>query len=1295
MHTEQEQNILCKDRPFIAKLKKQIKNQQNPQQKARLEEKLQHVLKRSAHIYQKRQNALPKITLNQKLPIYQHAQTIKDHLKDQQVLIISGETGSGKTTQLPQICLEAGFGIRGCIAHTQPRRIAARSIAARIAEETQSILGKTVGYHVRFDEKYDRDSAIKLMTDGMLLAETLNDKYLNNYEVIIIDEAHERSLNIDFLLGYLKKILPKRPDLKIIITSATIDSEKFSHHFNNAPIIQVSGRSYPVEILYRPYEKEEQNEAISKAIDELDQYEKGDILIFFATEREILDCARHLRQTHHQQSEILPLFARLTPKAQHKIFHPEDKRRIILSTNIAETSLTVPRIRYVIDTGFARISRYSLKSKTQRLPIEAISQAAAQQRAGRCGRLSHGICIRLYSEEDYQQRPSFSEPEILRTNLSAVLLQMLTLKLGEIENFPFVESPDNRQINDGYRLLYELQAVDENKKLTPMGRKMAHLPIDPRFARILHAGEKNACLHETIILLAALSLQDPRERPIEHSQIAEQRQNEFQNKNSDFQTLLNLFIHYHRQRKKLSQKQLKTWCAHYHLNHNRMREWRELAEQLLREAKEQHLKINTLELHTIPLSHPEYTQGAKSSLDYQNPNLNAIHRALMTGFLDQVGLWDEKNKNYLGTRQRKLHIFPTSALAKTRPQAILCANILELNRIYALYCAKIELHELVPLCTHLSKKHQQNPHWSKKQGNVIAEETISLYGLPISAGHKVPYYPTNPELAHQIFIQEALITGEIQSPLKFIKHNLALYQKINQLENKTRQKNDHIDETQLAEFYQQQLPQEVHSRVSLEKWVKKHGEQNLYLNENTLKPLLKQNQHYPEHIDYKGTRYKLSYRFDPSADDDGITLHLPLDALNRIEEDDFSRLIPAMLENKIEAQLRALPKRWRRELMPIPEFAHALHERLKNDPRPLPEALQAEIKKIKGSEIPIEHFHPENLEKHHRINYRLINQKGKIIAESRELSALKNNYSAKAKKSFQKKAEHKEEVIHDWQWENFPEKIKISDKLYGYPAITKNDENTTLTLRLYDSQEEAERIQKQGLIALFSQKLNAKLKYINKNIKDLNRLTLIYRQINKEEKITTALNSLIIERSCLNHGLPKNKQDYQNALKNGEQTIILEAQKLTEQLINILNLHQKIKEQRNKLKNSALQEDLERQIKHLIFPNFLHETPNTGIDKLPRYLEGIIKRLEKYQQQPQKDQERLEKIKNWQEKLERYLKQQQLQTPYQARKNRQALLDYFYGLQEYRLQCFAQELKAHEKISEKILEQRYEKLNHS
>lgn len=870
-----------------------------------------------------RRTRIPAISYPEQLPVSQKKADIAAAIRDHQVVIVAGETGSGKTTQIPKICLELGRGVRGMIGHTQPRRIAARTVAERIAEEMDTPLGEAVGWKVRFTDQVNQESTfIKLMTDGILLAEIQTDRELRAYDTIIIDEAHERSLNIDFLLGYLAQLLPKRPDLKVVITSATIDPERFSRHFGEAPIIEVSGRTYPVEVRYRPLLEDESEDsdrdqitAICDAVEELQGEGKGDILVFLSGEREIRDTADALTKKNYRFTEVLPLYARLSHAEQHRVFQQHTGRRIVLATNVAETSLTVPGIKYVIDPGFARISRYSHRTKVQRLPIEAVSQASANQRKGRCGRTSDGICIRLYSEDDFLARPEFTDAEILRTNLASVILQMTAAGLGEIEKFPFIDPPDHRNIRDGVQLLQELGALDPDEKdprnrLTQTGRKLAQLPVDPRLARMVLEADKNGCVREVMVIAAALSIQDPRERPAEKQTQADQQHARFRDESSDFLAFLNMWRYIREQQKERGSSAFRRMCKQEYLNFLRIREWQDIYSQLRTVAKQMGIQFNE-------------EDAAEQS----------VHVSLLAGLLSHIGMKDVKDgaKNeYLGARSAKFAIFPGSALFKKTPRFVMSAELVETSRLWARVNAKIEPEWVEPLAGHLLKRTYSEPHWEKDQAAVMAFEKVTLYGVPIIAQRKVNYGRIDPEASRELFIRNALVEGDWRTHHKFFADNRKLLTEVEELEHRARRRDILVDDETLYDFYDQRVPEHVVSGAHFDSWWKhkrtEEGrepelldfERSMLINERA-GDISKAD--YPDSWHQGRLKFRVTYQFEPGADADGVTVHIPLQVLNQVTDEGFDWQIPGLREEVVTELIRSLPKPIRRNYVPAPNFA--------------------------------------------------------------------------------------------------------------------------------------------------------------------------------------------------------------------------------------------------------------------------------------------------------------------------------------------------------------------------------------
>ncbi|NOQ69592.1 MAG: ATP-dependent RNA helicase HrpA, partial [Gammaproteobacteria bacterium] len=951
-----------------------------------------------------RKQNLPLITYPDVLPIAQKSDLIKKTILENQVTILCGETGSGKTTQLPKICLDIGLGIRGKIGHTQPRRLAARAVSLRIAEELNTEPGNEVGFKVRFSDQSNDKSYIKLMTDGILLAECNHDPFLNQYDTIIIDEAHERSLNIDFLLGYLKRLIKKRKDLKIIITSATIDPDRFSKHFNNAPVINVTGRTYPVEVRYRPYKSaaSETNKSLQdgiiEAVNELSKVDRGDILVFLSGERDIRETADALAKEVHNRAldntEVLPLLARLSNAEQNRIFHPSNKRRIVLATNVAETSLTVPGIKYVIDSGLARISRYSWRSKIQRLPIEKISQASANQRKGRCGRVSEGVCIRLYDEDDFNLRDEFTEPEIQRTSLAAVILQMENLRLGHIDDFPFVEPPEDRLINDGYKLLFELGAIDTSHKITKIGKHLGHFPIDPKLASILLQAKNENALSEVLIIVSALATQDPRERPLDKQQAADEKHAAFKDKTSDFIFYINLWNAYHLEKKAVSGNQLRKWCKKNFISWMRMREWIDTFSQI-----KKMLSSLKLSLNTAPASYDQ------------------IHRSLLIGLLANIGFKNE-GKEFLGARNKKFNVFPGSALFKSSPKWIMAAEIVETSRVYARINAKIDVAWVEEKAKHLLKYHYSNPHWEKKRSQVVAHEQSTLYGLIINTDKKISYGRVNPVEAKEIFIRCALIAGDFDSKADFYIHNQQLLRELETLEAKSRRRDIIVDENVLYDFYQLHLPENVFSGQTLDKWLRHHPDdakilflssQDLMSDDATLVSATA----FPDYLEMNDSRFPVEYHFDPRNHCDGITLMTPAAGLNSINPQRCEWLIPGLLHEKIIALIKSLPKQLRKNFVPAPNFADACVEVLGPSDTALCTAIAGHLKKMTGVQVPYDAWNIKNISQHLLMNFRVLDRDGSVIKEGRDLQLLKDSLSGFIEKTPELKHEAGSEVEHD------------------------------------------------------------------------------------------------------------------------------------------------------------------------------------------------------------------------------------------------------------------------------------------
>ncbi|MFT7112535.1 MAG: ATP-dependent helicase HrpA, partial [Porticoccaceae bacterium] len=1004
------------------------------------------------------------------LPVSARAEEIRLQIENNQVVIIAGETGSGKTTQIPKICLQAGRGVRGLIGHTQPRRIAARTVAERIAQELKSPLGDAVGYQVRFSDQTSPNSFIKLMTDGILLAEIQRDRYLSKYDTIIIDEAHERSLNIDFLLGYLKSLLLKRPELKLIITSATIDIEKFSTHFDKAPVIEVSGRTFPVEIIYSGPDivERDRNQAIVDCLEDIEQNQKpGDVLVFLSGEREIREASLALRRAQLSHTEIVPLYARLSLAEQSKIFSPHKGRRVILSTNVAETSLTVPGIRYVIDTGRARVSRYSFRTKVQRLPIESISQASANQRAGRCGRVADGVCYRLYQAEDFEARPAFTDPEIVRTNLGSVILQMLHLRIGDIRDFPFIDPPDSRLISDGYKLLEELQAVNSAGKMTPLGKKLVSLPVDPRLARMILESSNNGSLNELIVIASGLSIQDPRERPGEKQQAADVAHKQWQDSESDFISLLNLWAHFEEKRQSLSTNQFSKYCRSQFVSYLRMREWRDLHRQL-------HTACRALKL-----------KDSEKPAEYA-----AIHQSLLSGLLGQVGIREDKWE-FLGTRNRKFFVFPSSGLSKKPPKWVMAGSLMETTKQYALNVAKIDPEWLESLASHLVKKSHSEPFYHHKSGQVMAKERQTLFGLSIVEGKRVVYGKIAPIDARKIFIQQALVEDGYRGKGQFYAHNQGLVIELQALEDRFRRRDLLAEQMVIYDHYDQRVPSTVYNLPDFEKWRKTAEVEDARLLYMSKKSLLLRNlaaseeAQFPQQLLIDDFEYSLQYHFQPGHAEDGVSLILPLALLHQSPRYFFDWLVPGMLRDKCIALVKGLPKNIRRTFVPVPDYVDKVLLNISAQDSPITEILGEQLQKLTGQKISRDSWNYDNLDSWYRMNFILQDDQGQLIGMARDLSQLRKDFKQRIDSSLAESAEKTiaRNNITEWDFGELPVEVVLprgNMNIKAWPAL--RDHQDSVAIELVDNPAVAESISMDGQLRLAVLRGKDQCKYLSKDL---------------------------------------------------------------------------------------------------------------------------------------------------------------------------------------------------------------------
>ncbi len=1171
----------------------------------------------------------PKITYPAELPVSRRKDDIAAAIRDNQVVIVAGETGSGKTTQLPKICLELGLGVRGQIGHTQPRRLAARTVAERIASELGTELGGAVGYQVRFTDTSGDDTMVKLMTDGILLAEIQHDRMLRRYDTIIIDEAHERSLNIDFLLGYLKQLLPRRPDLKVIITSATIDPERFAEHFGGAPIVEVSGRTYPVEVRYRPIvdpdqpdaEERDQVQAISDAVDELCAEGPGDILVFLSGEREIRDTADALSKQDRPNTEVLPLYARLSAADQHRVFQRHTGRRIVLATNVAETSLTVPGIKYVIDPGTARISRYSHRTKVQRLPIEPISQASANQRKGRCGRTSDGICIRLYTEADFESRPEFTDPEILRTNLASVILQMTALGLGDIAAFPFVEAPDRRQITDGKQLLQELGAFDGDK-LTEVGRQLAQLPVDPRLGRMVLEAAKNGCVREVMIIAAALSIQDPRERPADKQEAAQQQHARFADKTSDFLAYLNLWEYLREQQKALSNNQFRRLCRNEFLNYLRVREWQDIYSQLRQLAKPLGITLNS------------------EPADPQN-----VHISLLAGLLSHVGLKDPEKGDYLGARGARFAVFPGSALFKKQPRWLVSAELVETSRLWARVNARIEPEWVEPLAGHLVKRTYSEPHWERKRAAVVASERVTLYGVPLVVGRKVNYGRIDPELSRELFIRHALVEGDWDTRHEFFAANRALLDEVEDLENRARRRDLLVDDQTLFEFYDQRVGEEVVSRRHFDTWWKKTRRTQPDLLNFEKAMLVTEAADAVRESDYPDTwtqgsqRLALTYQFEPGADADGVTVHIPLPVLNQITPDGFDWQVPGLREELVTALIKSLPKQLRRNFVPAPDTAKYVLSRVSPADGPLLDVLAAELEDLRGVPVPPDAWQLAAVPEHLRMTFRVVDERGRKLAEGKDLLALKRSLSGKVRETISKAANSIErEGLTKPAFGELPRvfaSTRRGHEVKAFPALV--DEGSTVAVRMLDTPVEQRQQMWLGTRKLLRLNLPSPMKFINRNLSNNAKLVLGRNPHGSVAGLLEDCVNCAVDKLMADNGGPSwDEAGFAVLLEKVRGSVnptVLVVLSEVEQILRAANdVETRLADARGPAESLA---DIRAQLDGLVFPGFVTAT---GFDRLPnlvRYLRAIERRIDKLANAAAKDVELLRDVQWLQEEYQR------------------------------------------------------------
>ncbi|MFF3696391.1 ATP-dependent RNA helicase HrpA [Streptomyces sp. NPDC002221] len=1244
---------------------------------------------KSAERVARRSARMPEVTYPEQLPVSQKKDDILEAIRDHQVVIVAGETGSGKTTQIPKICMELGRGVRGMIGHTQPRRIAARTVADRIAEELKTPLGEAVGWKVRFTDQVDQDATfVKLMTDGILLAEIQTDRELRGYDTIIIDEAHERSLNIDFLLGYLAQLLPRRPDLKVVITSATIDPERFSRHFGDAPIVEVSGRTYPVEVRYRPLLEEDSEDAdrdqitaICDAVDELQAEGPGDILVFLSGEREIRDTADALIKKNLRSTEVLPLYARLSHAEQHRVFQQHSGRRIVLATNVAETSLTVPGIKYVIDPGTARISRYSHRTKVQRLPIEPVSQASANQRKGRCGRTSDGVCIRLYSEDDFLTRPEFTDAEILRTNLASVILQMTAAGLGDIEKFPFIDPPDHRNIRDGVQLLQELGALDPaekdpKKRLTQQGRKLSQLPVDPRLARMVLEADRNGCVREVMVIAAALSIQDPRERPSDKQTQADQQHARFKDETSDFLAFLNLWRYVREQQKERGSSSFRRMCKQEYLNFLRIREWQDIYSQLRTVAK-------TMGIHLNEEDAPE----------------QSVHTSLLAGLLSHIGLKDTDKNEYLGARSAKFAIFPGSALFKKQPKLVMSAELVETSRLWARVNAKIEPEWIEPLAQHLVKRTYSEPHWEKDQAAVMAYERVTLYGVPIVANRKVNYGRIDAEASRELFIRNALVEGDWRTHHKFFADNRKLLTEVEELEHRARRRDILVDDETLYDFYDRRVPEHVVSGAHFDSWWKHKKRDEPELLDFEREMLINEKagavtkDDYPDSWRQGPLKFRVTYQFEPGADADGVTVHVPLQVLNQVTDEGFDWQIPGLREEVVTELIRSLPKPIRRHYVPAPNYASKFLDRAVPLQEPLPVTLARELQRMVGVPVTADDFDLSRVPDHLKITFRIVDERRRKLAEDKDLEALKIQLRPKARQALSQAAAAtagpsgesiERSGLTDWTIGTLTkvfETRRAGQPVKAFPALV--DAGESVSVRLFDTEAEQRQAMWRGTrkLILLNIPVNP-AKFASDKLTNQQKLALSRNPHGSIQALFDDCATAAADKLIADHGGPAWDEESFRKLYDKVRADLVDATVRTVGQVQQILAAWQACERRLKATNSltlvANVADVRKQLAALVPPGFVTLTGLKRLPDLMRYLVAVDRRLQQMPTAVQRDTTRMEKVHEMQDEYAWLLEQ----LP-QGRPVPQPVLDIRWMIEELRVSYFAHALGTAFPVSDK------------
>jgi ATP-dependent helicase HrpA len=1279
-----------------ARLARRIQHAQSRRAPAAEWARIAEAIERSVSRRNARGAAKPRITYPPELPVSQRADDIAAAICAHPVVIVSGETGSGKTTQLPKICLAASRGERGQIGHTQPRRIAARAVAARIAQELGTAVGNAVGYKVRFTDHTHPDAYIKLMTDGILLAETQRDRALAAYDTIIIDEAHERSLNIDFLLGYLRQLLERRPELKLIITSATLDAQRFAQHFGvagrPAPIIEVSGRLFPVDVRYRPLatdetdDEEELEEGIVSAVEELWREGPGDILVFLPGEREIRETGELLqralrRRPYAAAVEIVPLYARLSVSEQQRIFAPSTGRRLVLATNVAETSLTVPGIRYVVDPGLARIKRYSLRNKTTLLQIEKISQSAANQRAGRCGRVADGACMRLYSEEDFAARPRYTDPEILRSSLAAVILRMSALDLSAPEQFPFVDPPSARAIADGYQLLQDLDAVDESRALTPRGRELAKLPLDPRIGRILQAARELDCVAEALVIASALAVPDPRERPLERAQAADQAHLKFRDERSDFLSLIALWQFFtDALAEKLSHRKLVERCRAQFVSYLRLREWRDVHDQLATE-----------------LGEAEWRWNPRLSDKIDVRRYAAIHKSLLAGLLSNIGAKAEDGA-YDGARGVRFHLHPGSGIARKAPKWVLAAELTETTRLYARCAASIEPEWIEGVAGDRVTRDYFDAHWDAKRGEAVASERVKLYGLTLVARRPVSYGAIDPAAARDIFVREALVAGDPTIKAPFLERNRRLIAEIAELEHKARRQDVLVDDDTIAAFYAERIPPDVATRVAFERWRAnaEAGDPNLLLTREFLMRHVAANvteELFPKTLAIAGTTLPIKYRFAPGDPHDGVTVTVPLALLNQIDEARLSWLVPGMVRDKVTAYLKALPKSWRSRVIPMTEVVTDFLARASAENGSIDDALRDYLQRRLDDALPPHAFDAVALPAHLAVNIRVVDASARELATGRNLTALRAKLGEAAQMSFAAVGHPFEKKgITSWDFGDLPETLTVERsgaRLVGYPALL--DDGSSVSLALLDTHDAADASTRAGVIRLIRLQLKESLSRFEKAPPEFLQAALQLKSVVPADVLRTDVQSAIVDRAFIGDDpLPRNDRGWNEQVKRARTRLPAVAEGAWRQLSAIANEHFSLSQRlaAAPAPHTRIAAELRVERDALVYPGFFSATPWAQLQHLPRYLRALERRYIRHLEAPGRDARHAAQLAQWWTRYRERAESERAKSTLSPK-----LAAFRWLLEELKVSLYAQELRTPFPVSFKRVEKAWSELS--